>query len=485
MVPALKTNINFRKETTTTNMNDNKKVSEVIVTNEAGEQAKLSLIDYRKHLLANHEVAAYKDEESGLEFEATKVVQNIVKNLSEGKEVDPSLAAAYPELIKQVEDDIALTIGSKEDKKKKAEEEKAKKEEEKAKKEAEEKAKAEQLALTRGTLLESVNAGSDAAAQDFVSELKTFGASMPEGVSVNKEGGLDVAADATVEQIGSAMGYLMQKAETSAWLGNQLHFWIGDMVGVLVNRGLFATAKDASNYFSDMLKTKYGKSLSAGNIDSYKRMAERTLPTLRNPRVDTTAYLAVSNMPILKKNDKEEVSDFQARQQAYDKDRLEIQEKLSKGEITARKEAKELVDKALIKHGLKEAPEENKVTVGELLRDYFHLTTAKENLLDVHSKGVAIYADGENKYPLTEEQIETQLSQITAQLQNIFYTDTKNNINLKDYVRGYREEEKEVVVGKDGEGKNIVEKQKTKVQVYPRPFFEVKKPEAAPAPAAA
>lgn len=463
-----------------------KKVSEVIVTNEAGEQAKLSLIDYRKHLLATHKVEAYKDEESGLEFEAPKVVQNIVKNLSEGKEVDPQLAAAYPELIKQVEDDIALTIGNKEDKKKKAEEEKAKKEEEKAKKEAEEKAKEEQLAVTRGTLLESVNAGSDAAAQDFMTELKSFGEQMPEGISIVKVGdgfGLEVAEGATIEQIGSAMGYFMQKSETTAWIGNQLHFWIGDMVGVLVNRGLFATAKDASVYFSDMLKTKYAKNLSSGNIDSYKRMAERTLPALRNPRVDTTAYLAVSNMPILKKNDKEEVSDFQARQKAYDKDRLEIQEKLSKGEITARKEAKELVDKALIKHGLKEAPEENKVTVSELLRDFFHLTVAKEHLLDVHSKGVAIYADGENKYSLTEEQIETQLSEITAQLQNLFYTDTKNNINLKDYVRGYREEEKEVVIGKDGEGKNIVEKQKTKVQVYPRPFFQVAKPETTPAAA--
>jgi hypothetical protein len=458
------------------------KVSEIVVTNEAGEQAKLSLADYKKHLLASNEVEDYKDEESGQVFPKDKVVSNIVKNLADGKELDPGLASAYSSLISVVEQDIATTIGEKEDKKKKAEEEKAKKEEEKAKKEAEEKAKEEQLTLTRGTLLESVNAGSDAAAKDFVSELQAFKDQLPEGVTIKQVGsgfGLDVAADATIEQIGSAMGYLMQKSETTSWIGNQLHFWVGDMVTVLVERGLFPNAKEASKYFSEMLNTKYGKSLTDKNIDAYKRMADRTPPELRNPRVDTTAYLAVSNMPILKKNDKEEVSDFKTRQEAYETERTAIQKQLAEGKITSRKEAKDLVDKALVKHGLKEAPsDEPKVTVSELLRDFYHLTTAKEQLLDVHKKGFAVYVDGEKTHELSAEEIETNLQEVQAQLNNIFYRDTKNEITLKDYVRGYKTETKNVTIGKDGDGKPITEPQEVKTKVYPRVFFQ---PEETPA----
>ena len=450
------------------------KLTEVIIENEAGEQGKVTRAEYIKAVVKEQEVQAYESEEHGT-TSPKDVVDHILKSYENGTDIHEGIAESYGDLINVIQADFNRSSKTAADKKAEAEAAKASKEaEKKAKAEAEEKAKAE-LAQQQSLFVEKVQAGSDVAAAEFKEELKSLAGSLPDGVSiVEKDGryGLAFDKETSKETVGEALGYLMQKEKNSNFIANQIQFWIGDTISAVTERGLFATAKEAAKHISDVMSKATGKLIQPASLDQYKRMAQRTPVELRNPQVDPTAYLAISIAKPPKKGEKEKEEDFKKRLSAFEADIIELQTKLSTGEITKRKDIVPLVSQVLVKHGIVVVDDSPKISVTENLLTYFHASWALENLLDVHVEGSIQYKKGDDLITVTKEQMEEELEKAKANLSNIFYSSTKYSLKPEDYIRGYVETSKEVPVGKDGDGKPIKEMQKIKNLVYPEPFFK-------------
>ncbi len=458
------------------------KLTDIKVTNEAGEEAKMSLVDYRKFLLLTvfPDLEDFQSEAMGT-VKPDKIVKHIVESLAGGKPVEEGIAESYSEVVDRVTKDVTDTVGTTASKAAEAAAaaEAKKAAAEAAKKEKEEKAAA-QLTLQTG-FVEKLAAGISTADSEFESELIGIKENLPTGVTVVQKGhGFGVVVDktATQDDIGIAMGYLMQKSENSTLIGNQLQFWVGDMVVAVTESGLFATAKDAGKFISDLLLTNYGKTLTASNIDANKRMAQRTPIELRNPRADSTAYLYISNAKLPKAGSDESKEDFKKRLDAFNEDIANLQAKLATGEVLKRKDIIPFVDTTLIKHGLKDAPDPNsEPTVGQRLAQFFHATFALENLLDVHVKGEIHYKEGDKIVIVTKQEMEDVKSQAEAALTNVFYSSEKKGFTVKDICRGFVQTTKDIVIGKDSDGKNITQPEVTETKVYPVPFFESPKEE--------
>ncbi len=466
------------------------KLEKVRIENENGETADIVRADYIKQVVKEQEVKAFESEETG-STPADKVVTHILKSLEGGTEIDPSIQGEYSELIKVIEADYNRTVNSKADKKKEAEEAKAKKEAEKKAREEEEAKKKAELALTQQAFVEKVAAGADLAAQEFASELKALGESLPEGVTIVQHGagfGIEFSSEATKETIGQTLGYTLQKADNSSFIGNQLHFWVGDIIGVAVARGFFDTAKEAAQYIAKLLSEKQGKTIEAPSLDQYKRMAERTPVEFRNPKADPTAYLAISAMKEPKKGEKETDDQFKARKAKFDEDRADVQKKLAIGEISKRKEVMPIVNGLLVKHGMKTAvdPDAPQISVSQQLQIFFHTTFALESLLGTHKEDMVIYKEGSDLIEVSKEDMEEKRAVALGHLVNMLYTNEKLGIKPEDFTKGYVMKKAKVEVAKDAEGKAIMEEQNVKNLIYPAPFFTVEKAEApAEAPAEA
>ncbi len=283
--------------------------------------------------------------------------------------------------------------------------------------------------------------------------------------------------NASAENVGSALGYLLQSSMNSTFIGNQLQFWVGDIVAATVERKIFTTASEAGKEISKLLEEKHGKSLTVGNIDAYKRMAERTPVELRNPKADATAYLAVSSMKVPRKGEDEKEDAYKKRLGAFEADRKDLQNKLSTGEITSRKDILPEVDKVLINHGIKSAPEGPTITIGQHLALFFHATFGLDELLSVHEghENEVVYkveVKGKSRKVIqTKEQLEAVKNEAYAALTNALYS-TKNGVTAQDFIRGYVEKKVKVEVTKDAEGKPVMEDQTIKDFAYPLPFFE-------------
>jgi hypothetical protein len=225
---------------------------------------------------------------------------------------------------------------------------------------------------------------------------------------------------------------------------------------------------------------KQGKRLTIGMLENYKRMAERTPAALRNPHADPTAYLAISNIKLPKKGDKESSEDFQKRIESFNKGREELQGKLASGEILKRGDILAPVLEFEIAQGLKERPSEEKTTpVIDHLRAYYNACFALENLLGAQGakfKGKAVYAKDNKQYVLDKAQLEEIRDEAFANLNNIFYTNEKAGLEPKDYIQGYVEKTEKVKVGEGQDGKPIMDDKKSKVPVYPAPFWKIEEP---------
>lgn len=456
------------------------KLDKLVIENEAGERGEATRGDYVKLILKDLDVKPMDSEETGL-TPADKIVNYVLKTLENGQEIDANIASEYPDLIKRIEEDIKRTTSSKEDKKKEAEEAKAKKEQEKKDREEAEKKKAEELKITQAAFAEKVAAGADLAAQEFAGELKSLAESLPEGVSITQSGagfGITFASDATKETVGETLGYVLQKADNSSFLGNQLHFWVGDTISIAVARGFYATAKEAAKHIAEVLSAKSGKNIQAPSLDQYKRMAERTPVEFRNPKADPTAYLALSAMKAPRKEEKESEESFKKRLEAFNTDVATVQKKLAVGEITTRKEVIPLANELLIKHGMKKEDDPNapQISISAQFQIVFHTTFALENLLDVHKEGLALYKEGETIYEVSKEELEEKRSVAMGHLMNALYTNDKLSLKPADFIRGYVEKITKLEVAKDGNGKPIMEDTKVKNMVYPMPFWAIEKP---------
>jgi hypothetical protein len=357
---------------------------------------------------------------------------------------------------------------------------KAKKEQEK--KEADEKAAV--LAKTQQTFMANFDEGAKLAYDEFKNELDILKGSLPDGVTITEDNGgfgVTVAEGATAETIGSALGYMNQKSENSDAIKGQLQFWIGDLVNISVAKGIYANGAEAGRDISKQLLAKSGKSLSPSIIDNYRRMSERTPVRLRNPRADMSSYLLVSNMKTPKKGDKESEADFKTRVEQFESDREQLQTKLAAGDVKSHKDMKPLVEKLLIERGIKEAPSDTpKLSLVDYLTIYFQTSVALSDFLDTHTEGVVEYKKGEKIHTLTKDQLQEQFDDAKANLVNVFFKDKKGTYDFAALVRGYTEQEKEVIVNVNGDA--VKQKTKVKTEVYPHPFWDII--EEAPAPAA-
>lgn len=451
------------------------KLDKVIIENENGETAEVAIADYKKHIIKEHGVKEIESPQGPVP--ADKIVDHIVKSITQGKEVDETIASELPDLVSLITADIERTKNSKVDKK--AEAAKKKAEKEAAKKEEEEKKAAEAAVIQQKqeNFVSNVAAGADLAEGEFASEVLQIKESLPSGITVSQKGtgyALEIGEGVTQETIGQTMGYLAQKSINSQFIGNQLYFWLGDITSATVEKGIYATAKDAAKAIAKLLLDKFGKRLPVENIEAFKRMSERTPVELRNPRADVSAYLEVSKIKVPRKGDNEKEEAYEKRLKKFEKDRKGLQEKLSKGEVTKNKDIKPLVNELAYAHGLKERPSgEKEITLAQRLMTFFHASVALNELVGVHKdhQDAAVYAEGERLYPVSREELERIRDEAYANAVNVLYT--SKTLAPKDFFRGYSEKTVEVEVGKDQDGKPIKQPNKTKSPAYPLPFFDI------------
>lgn len=448
------------------------------ITDAEGNTTTLSDVDYKKAIIKEFKPKDFVHSENG-DTTAKQVVDHVFKALTEGKDVDEEIKEKFADLVERVEADVN---GSKDSAKNKAAEAaaaKAKKDEEKKAAEEAAKKKAEELAVVQTAFVGKVSEGVDLARSEFTEELLSIKDNLPEGVTIShKDGGygIEFGEGATEETVGQLLGYVAQKAENNQFMGNQFNFWIGDIVSYTTEKGIYPTAKEAAQKICGLLKDNYGKELNIGNIDSYKRMAERTPLHLRNPMAQPTAYLKISDVKIPRKGDKETEEQYKERLSKFEEGREALQTKLASGEIKSRKDILPLVQEFEYEHGLKQRPDENAPTISlsQQFQIFFYTTFALENLVGTHKDHpeAAVYRKGEELYPVTKEELEEQRATAQAHLTNAFYKGKE--VEVKDIIRGYKEVTKKVVVGKNAEGKNIEEDQVSESPVYPLPFWEVK-----------
>lgn len=457
-----------------------KTLDKVKVENESGEVAELTRKEYIDFVVKRNDVQDYVTEANGT-TPSTKLISFILKTIESGQEMDDGVASEYGELILAITADVELTVSSATDKKAEAEAAKAAKEAEKKKREEEEASKKAELAQTQLVFAESAAAGADLAAKEFIEDLGELGSALADGVKVVSKGAgyaLEFASDTTKEVVGQTLGYLFQKSQNNTALENQIQFWIGDTIVYTVNLGIYATAGEAGKHIAGVIAEKTGKPMQAISLDQYKRMAERTPVEYRNPKVDQTAYLAISQMKVPKKDVGEKDDAFKVRLEAFKADRENLQKKLAVGEITKRKDILPDVDAVAIKHGMKAAPSmEPVISVSQQAMIFFHASFALEELLGTHKPDVVLYKDGTDIVTATKKELEDLKASAYANLINILYTDSKNDLKSSDFARGYINKTVKTEVAKDAEGKAIMEDSTVKNLIYPRPFFESPKKE--------
>jgi len=461
-----------------------KALEKLKIENEAGEIGEVLRKDYIGHIVKELDVQPYVTEENGTTA-PDKLVSFILKTIEAGQDIDEGVASEYGEVILRIQEDVTRTVDNQVDKKAEAEAAKAKKAEEKAAREKEEKEKAEALVLTQTEFAKSAMAGADQAAEEFAGEVEELIGSLQDGVTVVRNGtgyGLTFATDADKDTVGSTLGYLLQKSQNSTFIGNQIQFWIGDTIKLAVDRGIYSTASEAGKHIAKVISDTTGKKVEPISLDQYKRMAERTPIEYRNPKADQTAYLAITQMKVPRKEAAETDDAFKARLGEFEKDREGLQQKLAVGEVTKRKDIIPLRDAVAIKHGMMKAPsDEPQISIGQQFQLYFHASYGLTNLLGVHKPEVALYKDGSDVITVTKEELEEIQASALAHLTNALYTEASFGMTPLDFSRGYVHKVVKTEVAKDADGKPIMEESKVKNLIYPRAFFSKPKEDAAPA----
>jgi hypothetical protein len=395
----------------------------ILTTNiEDGAEMELETPKYIEFIAQAFDVKEVESETQG-KIPAKKVIKYVIDTLIQEKELDPSIKgiAALAQPIAKIQEDVDRTRANAKSAAEKAKDEKEEKEkakaEEKAKKEAEAKAAAE-LQLGFNT---KVNVGYDKAMGEFKTELESL-----------KEG-----------------------------LPTSIH------IGV--------TGAGASKAISKYLEEN-GKRLAPNSIDVYRRLALRTPVEVRNPTVDPSAFLAITQVnPNPKKMDGESDEAFKVRKETLATDLRALQEELKNGTILTRKDMLPKVLEVEYKNGLKTRPTgEDKMSPGKNLLNFFLATLAIEKLDGLHGEpGTIVFLaeDGTNKVEVATEEVEKLREEAFNNLLNI-YVDSKK-IKAADILRGSVTEMKKVPMGTDGNGKAITEEQPVKTDVHLPIFFKI------------
>lgn len=478
-----------------------------------GEYVKTITVDeYRDALVKKHKVKPMVWDEDEPAMDAPLVVQNLINKYAvDGEEeLDASqeCLTPYRELYEVIKADISASVAYEDAQKKEKAAEKDKKAAEKAAAEEKKKAEEQRIQKAQSIFGSSAVMGFQKAEEDFKSELESLRDSLPDGVKIITDGegyGVEIDEDANEEVIGNALGYMMGAEQNSSFKASVIQFLVGDIANEAHKLGLYKSMIAAGKSISELVLKETGKRLSPRNIESYARMARTITPDLRNPRVDATAYLALSDAPRINTKPKKEegegdreykkrIEKLEKEAAKYEEKRMEIASKLRDGyitveeeveedgkkvvkkikkDLTARKDVLPLIDSLKVEGGFKEEGDENKKSTADWLRQYFNASFALDELEGIHEKGKVIYHSVESE-ATTVEYSHSDLIDLQEEAKNNLI-----NILFGDDLPGIKEGEVEydkVVIDpetskpkKDKDG-NKVTKKATK-KVYPKcPF---------------
>lgn len=413
---------------------------------------------------------------------ADQVVEGIVSLVEQGDELQDELSELQPiydyvsEVLKSsneyLEKQKSAEQEEKERKKKEKEEEKERKEKEKA-----------ELAERQSNLMQALGKGSNKAQSAFKKELESLKAGLPKGISIvqndSKGFGLEFEEGITDDQLGAATGYFLQKEENSKFMQHTAGFFVGELCNRMVSLGIYPSKLQAAKAIS-LKAEEQGRKVHPRGIESYARMAERIPMKYRNSEVVDKAYLELANAKKVKKTEGESKEEFAKRRDGYEKERLEIAEKLANNEISEVKDVKESINKMQIKYGVKDAPNPEKKTTGDYLRIYFLGTEYIENLDSVHEDESVVFQEKGS-----EDQLVYKVSELKEMVENarlnlvnalINFDKSGTEITLSDLKKGSKKMEVPEV---DLKGKPTGKSRTVNVDVFPRPFFDVPKAEKA------
>lgn len=458
-------------------------VKSVLTTDAEGNEFEAPIDEYIKGIIEQFGVKDIESETQG-KIPAKKAIKYFVNTLFEEKDLDPSLSeiSEVAEALNKIKEDVQRTKANAKSAADKAKEEKEAKEKAKAEEKARKEQEAKELAVKQEGFVAKVNEGYDKALDEFKGELENLKEGLPTTISIGVTGagaGAVLSDSATVDDIATGIGYLFGKAEGSKMLGQQLQFIVGDLAGAAIEKGIYPDSVTASKAISADLE-KNGKRLAPNSIDVYRRLALRTPIEVRNPTVDPSAFLAITQVnPNPKKMDGETDEAFNARKEKLASDLRALQEELKEGKIKTRKEILPKVLEVEYNNNLKERPSADKApSPTQNLINYFLSSLALESLDGIHEEGEIHFLgeDGKSIVQVKTEDIEKLKEEAYNNLLNI-YVKTKK-VEAKDILRGYVIETKNVPVGTDGDGKAITEPQQIKTNVYLRAFFPIDSEEA-------
>lgn len=478
-----------------------------IIDEDSGEYVKtLSKNEFISLVLEKYELEPMVWDETEPPMDPKTVATNLVNKALAGEELDDNACLdPYRDFFNEMQ---ALVKSSeeyeKEQKDAKEKEKKEKEEEKERKKKAKEEAEAK-LAKMRDIFGEGAVTGYSKAEDEFRSELENMRGSLPTGVTINMDEGfgIEIEEGADASTIGEALGYLMASEGFASSKASVLQFLIGDAANRAMELGLYKSMRVAGEAISKQVFESASKKLSPRNIESYARMA-RTIPAaLRNPDVDVTAYLALSDAPRIyseqkppKKEEGESNEDYAARikalkeqSEAYENERLSVAKHLRDGyievevevdgktekqrvELTSRKDVLPLVEKLKVNGGFVDPDAAPKRTTGDWLKQFYHATFALENFEDIHKKGKVVYHTAESESATVEyshKDLVNMVEEAKNNLINIFFGDDLPKI-IEGKVTLQKKKTKDGKPVKDNDGNDIMEDYEK--NVYPKDPFQ-------------
>lgn len=453
-------------------------VKSILADDGEGNKNEVAIDDYVAGLVARFEVKPIESETQG-KIAPKKAVNYIVTTLIEEKELDESVTSvkALSELIETVTADVAYTKANAVSAADKAKAEKEEKEKAAAAEKERKEKEAAELKLRQDGFISKVNEGATKALGEFAASIEQLKEGLPSTIVITAQGA-QIGEGATDADVANSIGYLLGKSHGNDMLNRLLNFTIGDLAEDSVKKGIYSDVSAASKGISKNLEDAKIVTMKPNTITAYRQLAVRTPGELRNPEVDPSAYLAISQVngnP--KKMDGETTEAFEARKTKLAADLRGIQEKLSKGEIKTRKEVLPLVLEVEYENKLKERPSgEQAASPGENLRTYFLAGVALANLVgaqeDAEDDEIQFLGeDGKTIVTVKKQDLELIQQEAYNNLLNI-YVKTKK-VPATDTLRGYSNVEELVPMGTDGDGKAITEKQIVKKPVYMPIFFKI------------
>lgn len=437
---------------------------------------------------------AYVEKETGIkpikmesedgeeEFSVEDIIDGVLQLVESGSELNDSFPDEVGEVYNFVKEAITESKRLKEAAKDEAKalKEAAKLAKEKEKEEAE-KAKA-QLGERQNKLFKYIKKGADKAAKQFEGAVQSFAKGLPKGITIseNSHKGFGIVVEEGVSEADMAVatGYLLQQSENSEAMARTSGFLFGDLCNHFVAIDLFPSRIQAAKFISEKA-LENGKKISQRGIESYARMSDRIALEHRNTDIVDKAYLTLANAKVPKKEEKEDKKSYAKRIEEYENDRTAIAEKLAAGEVTEVKEVADLVNEMQVKHGLKQAKDPAQKSITDHLRTFFLGTIYLEKLVGVFEEGEIQFQEKGSSDVLgyeasdVAEMVENARGNLLNSL--VSYKTKGVEITLEELENGEAAFDVPKIDKLSGKptGKTVVKM----VPVYPRPFFDVPKPE--------